>query len=218
MNLPFSRSEIIFTIMSGYEKMEGKRKASTIYIHENFIYSVVRQYEDRIYVRCINYNKSHCKGLGVIHKCSDTFEVKATHNHDTEELEITVRKFRNEVKDAVAKCNDNMQKNYRDISAKYPTRVVQLCSFSKLRTCLHRIRKATNIETVETAENVGNVANEVTHNRCPVCLGEAEETWAFVPCGHSPFCSSCCNIVLSTTNHCPICRQGVTSSLRIYSN
>ena len=70
------------------------------------------------------------------------------------------------------------------------------------------------------AANVPNVDPEP--ERCPICLMDtADEKWAFVPCGHSPFCQPCSATAidgnyLNTRNqnrdvYCPVCRQIVTS-------
>ena len=51
---------------------------------------------------------------------------------------------------------------------------------------------------------------------CEVCLIEPRDRVALVPCGHSRFCSSCADAVVSMPNRWPTCRTPLASVLRVY--
>ena len=64
------------------EVMEGRRKNSTIYIIEGYLYICTQMYTDRISLRCYNY-KRKCRGHAQIEK--DTLRVikmSGQHNCD----------------------------------------------------------------------------------------------------------------------------------------
>ena len=85
-----------------------------------------------------------------------------------------------------------------------------------------------NIDGNSTEEPI--VTNNENLDRCPICLLNInEDRWAFVPCGHSPFCQSCSSTVLDNVYEirtrqvdrqvrCPVCRQPVTSRLRLFTH
>ena len=56
----------------------------------------------------------------------------------------------------------------------------------------------------------------MAHRECIVCM-DATVTHAFVPCGHYCVCGKCA-LTLRKDAVCPMCRQPVTDSMRIYDN
>ena len=51
-------------------------------------------------------------------------------------------------------------------------------------------------------------------NECKICFEQKEESFVFLPCGHTVACEQCCRRILGEP--CPICRQVVNQYNRIY--
>ncbi|KAL6134714.1 hypothetical protein ACLB2K_066942 [Fragaria x ananassa] len=74
---------------------------------------------------------------------------------------------------------------------------------------------APQIEEEEEDEEVGEVSDG---QLCVICLMRRRRS-AFIPCGHLVCCHRCCtSVVLSTSPKCPVCRQEIRSSVRIYDS
>eukprot|EP00252_Welwitschia_mirabilis_P021178 TRINITY_DN5352_c0_g1_i1.p1 TRINITY_DN5352_c0_g1~~TRINITY_DN5352_c0_g1_i1.p1 ORF type:complete len:397 (+),score=79.54 TRINITY_DN5352_c0_g1_i1:241-1431(+) len=53
---------------------------------------------------------------------------------------------------------------------------------------------------------------------CVICLGRRRRS-AFIPCGHLVCCSACAQRVQRDSNpKCPVCRQSISNSVRIYDS
>ncbi|KAL6137430.1 hypothetical protein ACLB2K_062722 [Fragaria x ananassa] len=67
----------------------------------------------------------------------------------------------------------------------------------------------------EEDEEIGEVSDG---QLCVICLMRRRRS-AFIPCGHLVCCHRCCtSVVLSTSPKCPVCRQEIRSSVRIYDS
>ena len=53
------------------------------------------------------------------------------------------------------------------------------------------------------------------NNYCVVCLDE-EITHTFTPCGHMCVCENCAEELIKAKNNCPMCRNNIESSMKIY--
>jgi ankyrin repeat protein len=91
------------------------------------------------------------------------------------------------------------------------------------RVDLHQIdgqgRSALMLAKNGKHDNVVNYLNEVTKKtlpveQCIICYNKPEQKAAFIPCGHSSFCSDCAYKFLSKP--CPLCRTHVTQMLKLY--
>ena len=51
-------------------------------------------------------------------------------------------------------------------------------------------------------------------NECKICFESKEESFVFIPCGHTVACEQCCRRLLGEP--CPICRELVNQYNRIY--
>lgn len=60
-------------------------------------------------------------------------------------------------------------------------------------------------------------APQQNHDRrvCVVCL-DADATMAIVPCGHRSYCEACAAQARSATRVCPVCRQRVERTMRVF--
>ena len=195
-----------------YEKMEGRRKGSTVYVFQNYIYSVSSKYKENLRLRCIHHKNEVCKGKAILNTSSDSFTVTKLHNHPPDSDQINVIKFKSDLKNIVSSSEGDIPTIYRQVSSKYPEHIVQQLPYRNIKSILHKRRKESQPKNDTPVEE-----DEEPVTRCPVCLGPVQETWAFVPCGHSPFCGSCSGAVIALNNVCPLCRQIVTSRLRVFS-
>jgi hypothetical protein len=104
-----------------------------------------------------------------------------------------------------AKALGELQNFYETIARKKQEKMDGLEKKSKLRSSMPNLAVG------------GGCAAEVKpqiskKSECVVCM-HAENTHAFIPCGHRCVCTSCgtkCN------NCCPICRENVTGTLKIF--
>ena len=197
--------------MTSYGKIEGKRKGSIVYVHDNFTYTLHKEIKGEVKVRCVHYRKYLCKASGYINKATDLFTAKDDHNHTSEESEIQMMKFKSELKDTVESSSDTIVNIFREVAKRYSTHVVSQCPLKSLRSMLYKRRKK-NISINNTAEEEGDRGN-----KCSVCLGAREETWALKPCFHA-FCASCSEEVINTCRICPLCRAQTSERLKIFLN
>lgn len=78
------------------------------------------------------------------------------------------------------------------------------------------------VEYNSIAPNNGNLlikqicgpGEKASNNDCIICFHEIQNKVALISCGHSQFCEKCINSL--KTKHCPICRKGYSSILKIY--
>lgn len=69
-------------------------------------------------------------------------------------------------------------------------------------------------EGIPTISELSKVLPDQTHG-CVICLG-GEKNMALVPCGHLCLCTTCAAMIPSAIHRCPLCRQNISSTLRIY--
>ena len=67
---------------------------------------------------------------------------------------------------------------------------------------------------------VAKVARELREDRehrlCAVCL-RAERSTLLLPCRHRCLCEGCAASVRQTSGRCPLCRETIESSMRVFS-
>ncbi|KAI3849508.1 hypothetical protein MKW92_006791 [Papaver armeniacum] len=82
-----------------------------------------------------------------------------------------------------------------------------------------RASQAEAASAMDTEPQADEIAGEVPDGElCAVCLIRRRSA-AFVPCGHMVCCYSCSLTVRRESSpKCPVCRQPVTSSVRIYAS
>ena len=123
-------------------------------------------------------------------------------------------------------------------------RCFQGCDYDLCATCMMRdtarsdeedarrnngcpnVAVSSSLETITIASlllAVEEDAHTTTNNNpaspcCVVCLSAPPST-AFIPCGHLAVCSECCHQIMnpSSPSSCPICRQPVLSTQRIFT-
>ncbi len=65
---------------------------------------------------------------------------------------------------------------------------------------------------IDIAENVAEADDS-----CIVCLGEAAQRHAIVPCGHGPICLTCVEeLNVQEHNRCPYCRAVIDQIMTVY--
>jgi len=69
-------------------------------------------------------------------------------------------------------------------------------------------------KTTEPAVSNSNENNNTT-STCRICW-ENKKTTACIPCGHLFGCNNCAMTILDTTKKCPVCRQDIQNTLRIF--
>lgn len=84
-----------------------------------------------------------------------------------------------------------------------------------------RVRQAQEIENEDQMQENDSEedAGEVTDGQlCVICLARRRRS-AFVPCGHLVCCPRCAiSVELDSSPKCPVCRQSIRSSIRIYGS
>ena len=193
--------------MANYEVTEGKRKGSKVYLHEDYRYVVHAVYKAHTRLRCCQYKSLLCQATAVIK--DNRLTVIKNHTHDNDEKEVKILKMRQELKDAVAgsKTGD-VKLIYDSVVGKYPPYVQVAVPWKNVKSRLYSIKR--NMVTVNNQGEPGV--------RCHVCLGGVEHKWAFVPCGHNPFCAFCSGVVVEQKLPCPICRLEDVERMRLYDS
>ncbi|KAG0476451.1 hypothetical protein HPP92_013292 [Vanilla planifolia] len=87
------------------------------------------------------------------------------------------------------------------------------------RRQIHTLNRESNVESTADAESGDASDGDVPEGQlCVVCLMRRKRS-AFVPCGHLVCCSQCAIYVLhGLSPKCPVCRQAISSSIRIYDS
>jgi hypothetical protein len=72
----------------------------------------------------------------------------------------------------------------------------------------------------ESSADVADVADvaeapATTGSPCVVCM-EGSADWAVVPCGHKVLCEACSKLFRDPESKCPMCRQSVLLTIRIF--
>ena len=70
---------------------------------------------------------------------------------------------------------------------------------------------------VTAAATVTQAATTSVASTCDVCLVEARENIAIVPCGHATFSKQCVDTLVAGNGHCPICRGPINTTMQFYS-
>lgn len=80
-------------------------------------------------------------------------------------------------------------------------------------------RALQQIEEPNTSDAVDDESGDVPDGQlCVICLMRRRRS-AFIPCGHHVCCSTCAHAVeLDVNPKCPVCRQDVRNSVRIYDS
>ena len=70
------------------------------------------------------------------------------------------------------------------------------------------------------AEAAAEIADELRRERearqCAVCL-RSERATVLLPCHHNVMCAPCTRHVEASSARCPLCRQGIESSFRVFT-
>ena len=111
------------TNMANYEVVDGMRKDSKIYVHENKRYSIIKKYENHVRLRCSQYKNLMCPGTAVIK--DDRLTIVKQHNHDDDDREILIMPIKNKIKKAVGEGTENVRAIYDTVMGTYPNDVKQ---------------------------------------------------------------------------------------------
>ena len=196
--------------MANYEIVDGMRKGSQIYVHENNRYSLIKKYENHVRLRCSQYKSLMCPGTAVIK--GDRLTIVKEHNHQDDESEILIMRIKNNLKKAVREGTEKVRSIYDTVMGTYPDDVKESVPWHKIKSILYSIRQNMTPADPDPEPVLGNL------ERCKVCLDIVEKKWTFVPCGHYPFCDGCSGIIVAQKLPCPICRQSDVLRLRLYGN
>ena len=120
--------------MANFEVVQGSRKGSKIYIHENFQYSVLKTYQTHVRLRCAHYKKFMCGSSAVIKEGVLTL-IKA-HNHRDDQLEIAVQGLKNQLKKAVAEGTGIVKDIYEEVLTKYEDQVKDKVKWNNMKSML----------------------------------------------------------------------------------
>ena len=67
---------------------------------------------------------------------------------------------------------------------------------------------------LDEASAIREFDNLVADRLCVVCLGAPKEL-RFSPCGHECCCPPCGRLIMGAAMPCPLCREGITSAVRV---
>lgn len=193
--------------MDNYVKIAGQRNGSIVYVYQGFLYSKHKEQRTHLRLRCLNYKRELCKAYATLDKESNVMEAVGNHNHISNEMDIQLLQFRSKLKCRVRGTVEAVKQIYDEVSADFPACVLQGLPFNRIKSSLYKWRKS-NI-----SEEVINVSD-----KCSVCLGTRDQTWALRPCSHASFCGNCTEEILNRGQNCPLCRGEVTERLRIFLN
>ena len=206
MRLLYIRSKIVtftYTAIMNYTTAEGKHRGSKLYFHEGYTYMSYRAKETKVYLRCVNNRKCNCRGRAEL--SGSTITRVAAHNHELQQDEGEEKRFIKDLKDAVANEPDiKLSETYQRVAEKYPEKISEKYPFKRLRVTLQRARNRRPA-------------------RCGICFESMVERWAFIPCGHFPFCETCSATIDGDNDDiffrvivCPICRRPLESRQRLF--
>ncbi len=87
----------------------------------------------------------------------------------------------------------------------------------RIQNCIRRARpqKKKNEKPIEVPQNVQSGSENIDKMLCVLCLAE-ERNYVFSPCMHLCCCEKCCNVIVQKQSDCPICRNKIKSSFKIY--
>ena len=109
-----------FRTKMAYRQIEGDRRGSILYVHNNFLYSNFRDTEAKNILRCREWRKSNCKGMGSIRKRDDVFTVMHDHSHDVEEKAVSVLEMKHEMKRRAETSNEPIRRIFDEVCATAP--------------------------------------------------------------------------------------------------
>ena len=75
------------------------------------------------------------------------------------------------------------------------------------------VEKALHVQRARKHHKLVCVA--VLNTDCVVCLNE-QRSHIFGPCGHYCVCKECCEIIMNSSQSCPLCRNGCAMSMRVF--
>lgn len=82
---------------------------------------------------------------------------------------------------------------------------------------IYETRDTSNF-VVQRNKSEDAMASEDAHQVCSICMSESDELVALMMCGHRCCCRKCADALMCGTKQCPICRQSITGSMRIYES
>ena len=123
-----------------YRQIEGDRRGSILYEHNNFLYSNFRNTETKKILRCREWRKSNCKGMGSIRKRDYVFTVMQDHSHDVEEKAVSVFEMKHEMKRRAETSNEPIRRIFDEVCATAPPDVS--ISFNQVENTLYKRRRS----------------------------------------------------------------------------
>ena len=198
--------------MANYQICQGIRNNSTVYIHDQYRYTVAKSYKEYKRLRCVQYKNFLCSGAAFIK--SETIAVIKPHNHERDECEVLQMKVREALKKGVRERKEqDVRSVYESIISTYPDNVKRMVPWKTVRSTMYSLRKQL---PATVAEDVPIVEDHRQDDRCNVCLLPTEQVWLFDPCGHYPFCAGCSSTIVQEELDCPICRHAILKRMRIF--
>ena len=127
-----------------YKVMEGSRAGSCIYVHDNFTYTLFREYNSHFRVRCTEWRKKSCKAFANISKIDDSFVLSKVHCHQGNEANIAMLKLKSGMKREAASTTTSLREIFdracEDADVKASSDDL---SFNKMESTLYKRRRRT---------------------------------------------------------------------------
>jgi hypothetical protein len=178
--------------MEAYTLIEGVRASTLMYATEggHGYTAAGKPSTSGLPLRCCKLTSHACPGKAVAFTLTETLQVKCAHNHEPDLEMINERRFRADLKKAVAWKDDDVVKIYEEVAAKYPSNIRERVPFKSIASGLYKKRK----KCPETPDN------------CRACKKKKSPAFAIFPCSHT-FCETCAKKAVEEGN-CKDCKPG----------
>ncbi|XP_063700843.1 uncharacterized protein LOC134831115 [Culicoides brevitarsis] len=111
----------------------------------------------------------------------------------------------------------NLEKQTGILSVPYGGKENKYSADYEILTTLepNEVQKKTNPLKIHSENDKKATFSDEKEKECIICLS-ADITTALISCGHLKYCQKCADDILANDKRCPLCRQTVTSSIKIF--
>lgn len=124
-----------------YVIIEGTRKGSHLYVHNQQLYLFHRESSEYITVRCRDWRRNTCKGGGKIKKSDDVFQEVAEHNHPPKTADIKILTMKTKLKRKAEESSDTLREIFNNVSEDTPLETATKVSFNEVENVMFKRRK-----------------------------------------------------------------------------
>ena len=140
-----------------YLKIEGERRGSIVYVHNDFLYTNFRETDLKKVVRCRDWKKSNCKGMGFIRKNDDRFITTIEHSHNSDVNMVSILKMKSEMKTRAEGTNEPLRRIFDQVCSSFPEDVATRISFNQVENTLYKRRRSVEPTLPRSALESGEI-------------------------------------------------------------